>query len=58
MANLTIKLPEIDEFKSLSAGFLLLSSLNGTLLTIDGTHIPIEAPFICPKDLLIEKDRI
>lgn len=44
-----IKLPTADEFEALAQGFLRRNYLYGTVLAIDGTHIPIEAPTVCPE---------
>ena len=39
-----IKLPGLNELESLSSGFLRYGNINGTILVIDATHIPIRRP--------------
>ncbi len=39
-----IYLPEFSEFQMLSERFSRVSSLTGTILAIDGTHVPIRRP--------------
>lgn len=43
-----IFLPTIDEFETISSNFQELSSIQGTLMCIDGTHIEITAPGVEP----------
>ena len=43
------RLPEADEMEAISDMFLMKSNLSGTILAVDGTHLPIEAPKTCPE---------
>lgn len=49
------KLPEIEEMNQISELYLQKSSLEGTILAIDGTHVPIDAPKICPERYINRK---
>lgn len=44
MGYIFIKRPGINELSTLAQKFLNISNIRGTILAIDGTHIPIEAP--------------
>jgi hypothetical protein len=44
-----IKRPLASEMPLLSAKFSAISDLRGSILAIDGTHIPIDAPADCPE---------
>jgi hypothetical protein len=49
LAMRVIRLPSVDEMEALAAKFALLRPIQGTILAVDGTHLPIEAPLTCPE---------
>lgn len=39
-----IKMPELNEFQELSDAYRSISRLDGTIMSLDGTHVPITCP--------------
>lgn len=55
MAKIFIKRPVTQEMPLLASEFAAIRDIHGTILAIDGTHIPIEAPSDRPEQYINRK---